>query len=230
MVKDFELGVGCQGSGYACSNSNNCESVSDFCIKRGDTRPSFRVSVEDCDGVVDLTDENLVLDASMWFRAKLKSDLSSVSSTVSFADNLGFNQVLVGDIVVVDRPRNPEKMLVLSIDEASKTVTVERGYDSTVAESWPKGNPLRIFRFIDHPAEIHSVFEEREAVDGSFSEELSDTFMVFDWQLNHTSMPGCYLLEFKLTMMDGESISWVKRTPLSKEGFAINIMESPAVN
>jgi hypothetical protein len=227
MVKDFELGVGCRKNQPSCSGG--CESTPDFCIKRGDTRPSFKVSVEDCDGVVNLSDENLVLEASMWFKTKLKSDITSSSSTISFADNVGFNQILVGDIMVVDRPRNPEKMLVLSVDESSKTVVVERAYDSTVAESWFKGNALRVFRFIDQPAEIHSVFEERESVDGSVSEELSDTFMVFNWDLSHTSMPGCYWLEFKLTMMDDESISWIKRTPISKEGFLINIVES-AVN
>ena len=40
-------------------------------------------------------------------------------------------------------------------------------------------------------------------------------------------MPGCYMFEFKLTMMSGSSISWVKKTPLDREGFLINIVDSP---
>lgn len=226
-MKDFEIGVGCGQSVSGCANSD-CESAPDFCIKRGDTRPVFKVSVEDCDGVVDLTDENLVLEASMWFKARLKSSMTSSSSEVSFADNLGFNQVSVGDVITTDRTRNPEKMLVLSIDEGSKTIVVQRGYESTSPDDWSKGTGLRIFRFADQPAEIQSVFEERENLDGTIVEELSDTFMAFSWDVAHTSMPGCYWLEFKLTMMDGASISWVKRTPSSKEGFVIRIVDSPS--
>ena len=226
-MNNFEIGVGCGNAKSGCSGSG-CEFTPDFCIKRGDSRPSLRVSVEDCEGVVDLTDENLVLEASMWFKAKLKSDLAPSSSSISFADNIGFNQVSVGDIIVTDRPRNPEKMLVSSINESAKTISVQRGYDSTTADSWPKGSLLRIFRFVDEPAEIHSVLEDVEGLDGVVSEQLSGTYMVFNWGLNHTALPGCYFLEFKLTMMDGTSVSWVKKTPLSREGFVISIVDSPS--
>lgn len=226
-MKDFETGVGCGQAPSGCSNSN-CESAPDFCIKRWDTRPSFRVSVEDCDGVVDLTDENLVLDASMWFKARLKTGITSSSSQILFADNVGFNQVSVGDIILTDRARNPEKMLVSSIDEESGTISVQRGYGATAPDKWAKGTTLRIFKFTDQPAEIESVFEQKEGLDGVVVEELSDTFMVFNWDSGHTSMPGCYWLEFKLTMMDGASIAWTKRTPLSREGFVINIVDSPS--
>lgn len=222
---NFETGVGCSKNTPSCSG-NDCESTPDFCIKRGDTKPSFKVSVEDCEGVADLTDENLVLEASMWFRSKLKSAVDSSVTALSFADNLGFDQLAVGDTIVMDRPRNPERMLVTGIDESSKTLTVDRGIDSS-PDSWPKGAPLRVFRFQDQPAEIQSFFDEAERLDGTVSEELSDTFMVFNWHAAHTSMPGCYLLEFKLIMMDGSSISWTKKTPLAREGFVISVVDSP---
>lgn len=225
-MQNFELGVGCSNSGSNCSGSN-CSSVPDFCIKRGDSKPSFKVSIEDCDGVVDLTDQNLILEANMWFDAKLKSSISSSSTSITFADNIGFDQVQIGDVILTGRSRNPEKMLVTAIDESLKTVTVERSYDLTTADSWPKGTILKVFRFIDHPAEIQSVFEEIENIDGSTTEELSDTFMVFNWTSEHTAIPGCYFLEFKLIMMEDSSISWTKKTPLSKEGFSINIVNSP---
>lgn len=224
-MRNFEVGVGC-GQGSSDCGSSNC-GPADFCIKRGDTRPSFKVSVEDCDGVVDLTDENLVLEASMWFKGKLKSALDSVSDSVSFADNLGFDQVSVGDVIVMDRARNPEKMLVVSIDESAKTVSVERAHLSSTAQDWPKGSGMRIFRFRDQPAQIESVFDQVSSVEGTISEQLVDTLMVLEWLPEHTSMPGCYWLEFRLTMMDGSEIEWTKKTPLSGEGFIISVVDSP---
>lgn len=226
-MRNFEVGVGCNQSTSGCSGSD-CASAPDFCIKRGDSKPSFKVSVEDCDGVVDLTDNNLVLEANMWFDAKLKVSLDPSSPHLSFADNSGFDQVMVGDVILTGRLRNPEKMLVVSIDESSKSIQVERGHQSTAADNWPKGTPLRIFRFFDQPAEIQSFFEEVEGLDGSVSEQLSDTFMVFNWSPSHTSLPGCYWLEFKLIMMEGTSILWTKKTPLSKDGFLIRIVDSPS--
>lgn len=224
---NFEVGVGCTQNLQGCKGGSTCDSTPDFCIKRGDTRPSFKVSVEDCDGVVDLTDENLVLEASMWFKSKLKLAVSSSETTLSFADNIGFDQVSVGDLIILDMPRNPEQMLVSSINESSKTIQVQRGYNSTSTSAWPKGNLLRVFRFIDLPAKIESVFEEISSLDGSTSEQLVDTFMVLDWEPPHTSLAGCYLLEFRLTMLDGSSISWTKKTPLSKEGFLVRVADSP---
>ena len=223
---NFQVGVGCGQNSSGCQGSD-CGSPPDFCIKRGDTRPSLKVSVEDCDGVVDLTDENLVLEASMWFKAKLKSALSPSETVLSFADNLGFDQVNVGDVILTDRPRSPERMLVTGINESAKTLTVERGHSSTDAQAWGRGSALRIFRIVDHPAQIESVFEQVESLDGTVSEELVDTFMVLDWQPEHTSLPGCYWIEFRLTMMDGTSIAWTKKMPLSSEGYLVRVVDSP---
>lgn len=223
---NFQVGVGCSQNSPGCQGSN-CESTPDFCIKRGDTRPAFKVSVEDCDGVVDLTDENLVLEANMWFKAKLKSALVSSATVLSFADNVGFDQANVGDVILMDRPRSPERMLVTGIDESARTLTVERGYASTDAQDWAKGSSLRVFRFVDHPAQIESVFEQAESLDGTVSEELADTFLVLEWSPEHTSLTGCYWLEFRLTMMDGSSIAWTKKMPLSSEGYLVRVVNSP---
>jgi hypothetical protein len=185
----------------------------------------------DCDGIVDLTDENLILEANMWFEAKLKSAIDNVSTSFSFADNIGFNQVLVGDIIVTDRPRDPEHMLVTAIDETNKSITVQRSYNATLSSSWPKGTILRIFRFMDAPGEIESVFEQVEKVDGSTEEELVDSFLVFNWESSHTSLAGCYFLEFKILMIaESGDISWTKRVPLSEQGFLISVIDSPTTN
>lgn len=224
-----DLGVGCGSSG-GCA-SNGCSRTPDFCIKRNDTRPSLKIAMTDCDGVVDLTDQNLILEANMWFEAKLKTTITNSSTVLVFADNIGFNQVLVGDIIIMDRPRDPEHMLVTDISESDKSITVQRAYNATVADSWSKGTTLRIFRFMDAPGEIESVFEQVEKVDGNSQEELVDTFLVFNWETSHTSLAGCYFLEFKILMVaDSGEISWTKRVPLSEQGFLISVIDSPTPN
>jgi hypothetical protein len=222
-----EVGVGCNPTQNRCQDSSGCPGTPDLCIKRHDGRPYFKVAVSDCDGVVDLTDENLVLEASMWFNAKLKANISPTDTDILFADSIGFNSVLVGDVISTNRPRNPEKMLVTSIDESSKSIIVERGYEGTTAQPWSKGDGLKIFRFRDQPAEIESVFSDLMQLDGTVTTELTDTFLVFKWSGNHTSLPGCYWLEFKLIMMSSGGVDWTKRFPLSGEGFLISVVDSP---
>lgn len=231
---NFESGVGCSAS-PSCDQNKNCPRNPDFCIKKNDTQPSFRVAITDCDGVVDLTDENLVLEASMWVNSKLKINMADSDTALSFADNIGFDQVNVGDIILVNRPRNPEKMLIVSIDEINKSLSVDRGYEGTVAQDWNKGTELKVFKFINAPAQIESVFSDIVSVDGSTVNELTDTFFVFNWTLPQTSLPGCFWLEFKLLKMNfsGSSstsgIEWVKSFPLS-EGFLINVLDSPVIS
>ena len=222
-----EIGVGCASNSGGCQNQNGCSDTPDFCIKRNDTRPSMKVSMEDCDGVVDLTDPSIILEASMWFLTKLKTQIDVSSVTFSFADNIGFDQVLVGDVIIMDRPRNPEFMLISSINEISKSVTVTRGHNSTTPQSWAQGSSLRVFRFKDEPGQIDSVFEDVFNLDGTTTNQLTETFLVFNWSGSQTSLPGCYFLEFKLLKIGGSSVEWTKRIPLSKEGYVISILDSP---
>lgn len=225
-----DLGVGCNSTG-GCNSLNGCPRTPDFCIKRNDTKPSLKISISDCDGVVDLTEENLVLEASMWFESKLKTNIEISTTIIQFADNIGFDQIYVGDIIIVSRPRNPERMLVAAIDETSKSITVQRGHSSSVAQAWPKGTSLKIFKFLDEPAEIESVFDDITQLDGSVQNELVETFMVFNWQTNHTNLAGCYWFEFKLIMMsDTGDIVWTKRTPMNENGFLVNIIDSSTPN
>lgn len=224
-----DLGVGCNSTSSECQGSKDCPGVPDLCIKRRDNRPSLKISMTDCDGVVDLSDENLVLEASMWFDAKLKSQMDESGTEFSFADNVGFDQIIEGDIVITGRARDPEKMLVTSINESARSVSVQRAHLGTNAQVWPKGTTLRVFRFIDQPGQIESVFDDVTQADGNTTNELTDTFLVFNWTENHTSMPGCYWLEFKLIMISPSTgqVEWTKRIPLSADGFVINIIDSP---
>ena len=203
MALNVELGIGCSSSS-SCVDLYGCPQgiQPDFCIKRHDTQPSFKISVDDCDGVVDLTDESLVLEASIWCNAKLKKSIDSQIDYISFADNIGFNQVMQDDIIIMDSVRRPEYMLVIGFDENNKLIRVQRGYSGTEVQSWSKGSSLRIFKAINAPAEIQSVFEDVEQTDGTtLKNQLTTTFLVLNWTPNLTCLPGCYWLEFKLMKM-----------------------------
>ena len=69
---------GCSKNVQGCPQTDGCIPgvCPDFMIKRHDTKPSFKILMEDCDGPMDLT--GLVLEASMWAKAKLKKDLLPV--------------------------------------------------------------------------------------------------------------------------------------------------------
>jgi hypothetical protein len=261
MALNVELGIGCSGSSSSCNDAYGCPQgiQPDFCIKRHDTQPSYKVSIDDCDGVIDLTDESLVLEASIWCNAKLKKNINDQIDYISFADNIGFNQVMQNDIVIMDRARGPEYMLVTGFDENNKLIRVQRGYNGTQIQSWSKGSSLRIFRAINAPAEIQSVFEDITQEDGTISNQLTSTFLVFNWDSATTCLPGCYWLEFKLMKMQpisfapivksdisnisfipyepedlgcglGVDVEWVRRFPSQGEGFLIKINDTPTNN
>jgi hypothetical protein len=229
MMKS-DLGISCSSSQKGCADVSGCpvDKSADFCIKRNDTSPHFRIALEDCDGVVSLKDDRYVLQVNIWVKTKLKNDILDSDTEISFADNIGFYQIIENDIIMMDRPRNSEKMRVLGFNEENKTIIVERGFDDTIAQSWKKGSVLRIFRIIDGDAELESVYEDLQKEDGTISNELTDTFLVFKWINQTTSLAGCYWLEFKLIELNEEltEVLSVRRFPSTEEGFLIKILDS----
>lgn len=231
MNNNYNLGIGCSNSND-CIDSLGCpEGVQpNFCIKRNDTLPTFKMNLEDCDGVVEL--EGIYeLEVNMWVSSKLKKTITDSETTISLADNIGFEQIKENDILIMNRPRNPEKMLILGFNEDEKTISVTRGYDGTNAQSWQKGSDLRIFRLLDAEGYIESIYEDVEKEDGSVVEELSSTFLAFDWNQNATSLPGCYWMQLKLLELDSNNLSNVlstRRFPSTGEGFLIRIEDSVA--
>ncbi len=174
----------------------------DFQIKRHDTMPPFRVAVDDCDGALDLSDPTLVLEASMWAKAKFRKDVGKTDTYFAFADNIGFEQVMVNDIIVMDRVRLPEHMLVTGFDETNKLIQVQRGYHGTPTSTWKKGSGLRIFRVLNGTGSIQLIRQDVIDVTGvTLKDQLTDTFLVYDWKSNDTCLPGCYWFEFKLLKM-----------------------------
>lgn len=241
-----------------CSPTDGCPEgqCPDITLRRNDTRPAFRVKIEDCDGPMDLTD--LVLEASMWAKGKFKRAIDAEIEYFGLADEIGFEQIMVGDIIIVDRPRLPEKMLVLAFDETNKLVRVQRGYHGTTPQSWKKGTPIRIMKFMGATAQTEMVYQDIIQIDGTTAtDQLTDSFFIYEWGENDTCLPGCYWLEFKLLKMTEEvsvsaladdditpsftdpnltpsdfgcglpsGVEWIRRFPL-EEGFLVRIVDSP---
>ncbi len=171
----------------------------DLVIRRHDVRPPLKVSVEDCDGPMDLT--GLVLEATMWAKGRFKKIIHPADNYFALADNIGFEQIMVGDIIVVDRPRSPEKMLVVGFDEVNYLVEVERGHAGTTPQVWRKGTRVRIIKFWGASGQTHMVYQDVIQVDGTTANQLTDSLLVYEWGPTDTCLPGCYFLEFKLLKM-----------------------------
>ncbi len=230
-----------------CSSGSNCSKdgcppgvCPDFTIKRHDTRPPFKVNITEDDGPLDLT--GLVLEANMWINTKLKKDVAADDTNLAFADNIGFEQVLVGDIIVMSRVRSPEQMLITGFDEDNKLIQVERGYNGTTAGAYKKGTKMKAFRFMSQPAVTEMLYDNIEQIDGTtLCDQLTDSLLVYEWTANDTCVPGCFWLEFKLLSMlseivvpsstpvcfSGVGVDWVRRFPNCDDGFLIKICDTP---
>ena len=242
-----------------CADLTGCpEGVCpDFIIRRHDTKPAFKVQVEDCDGPLDLT--NLVLEAALWAKAKIKTAITAEATYFGFADNIGFDQVMVGDIIIFDRPRLPEKMLVVAFDETNKLIQVQRGYHGTTPQAWKKGSSVRIMKFQGVAAQTEMLYQDILQLDGTVAtDQLVTSFLIYEWNQNDTCLPGCYYLEFKLLKMAeeeevsvqaveeiipsftdpnltpsdfgcglGSGVEWVRRFPVNAEGFLVSVTDSP---
>jgi hypothetical protein len=157
----------------------------------------FKVEISDCDGPLDLTD--LVLEATMWAKGKVKTALQPTDTFFGFADNIGFQQIMVGDVILVDQIRLPEQMLVVGFDEVNRLVEVQRGYRGTTPQPIKKGTPVRIIKFMGATAQTEMIFQDVLNIDGTTTPNvLTDSFFIYAWGPNDTCLPGCYYLEFKL--------------------------------
>lgn len=198
---NLKTGSGC-GSQSTCLSKDGCppDRCPDFTIRRHDTRPSLKVAVEDCDGSMDL--RGLVVEVNMWALAKLKSAIDVDDTYFRLADDVGFEQVMLGDIIVMDRVRMPEYMLVTGFDETNKLVEVQRGYHGTTPCAWPKANSMRIFRVMNAPAQSEIEVEDVQQVDGTKEKDvIVGSYLIYEWQPEDTCLPGCYWLEFKVLKM-----------------------------
>lgn len=246
--------MACTSNTSGCVDQYNCAggSCPDFKIRRNDTKPELKVKIQDCDGPLDLTD--LVLEASMWANGRLKSAMSDSIDYLSLADNIGFNQIMIDDVIIVSGPRQTEHMLVVAFDEKNRYVNVHRGYHGTTPQAWSKGQQVKIIKFMNSQANTEMVLQDTLNLDGTTTKDvLVDSYFVYPWKGSDTCLPGCYFLEFKLMKMvvpvrvDAASetpsfsdpslidyhcglpggIEWIRRFPVDSEGYTIKIYDSP---
>jgi len=223
-----------------CSGLTTCY---DFIIKRHDAIPEFKLEITDCDEPINLT--NLISEASMWSCAKLKSNITDDQTTIQFADNIGFDQILINTIIQVGLGRNFERMNVIGFDEEKKEIYVERGYKSTTPFPWKKGASLRLLRFLNNPAITEMTFEDIANTDGTISKnQLVHSFLIYRWNPEDTCLAGSFFFEFKLLKMFdlgtsqppipsyspcdwGHGVQWTRSFPIDKDGFVIQVYNSP---
>jgi hypothetical protein len=162
----------------------------------------------------------------MWADAKIRWPIQKDSTELALADNIGYDQILVGDIIVVDRVRSTEYMLVVGFDEGNRLVKVSRGYNASVPSAWPKGQRIKIFRVMNGQAEIELHRDDIRKEDGTLDKNrLVDSYLVYEWTPNSTCVPGCYWLEFKLLKM-GDII--VDEAPTISPAFTISHARIPS--
>lgn len=216
-MQGVQTGTSCYGRvASVCQDAFGCPPnvCPDFTIKRHDTKPPLKVAVEDCEGALDLTDEDLVVEVNMWAKGKLKSALTVDSTYFALADNIGFNQIMLGDIVIIEQVRSPEHLLVTGFDEANKFVRVQRGYNGTQISPWRKGQSLKIFRVLGGVAEVELARQDIIKIDGTTeSNVLVESRLVYEWTPESTCVPGCFWLEFKLLKMEAVVSAMTDVTP-----------------
>jgi len=196
----------------------------DFQIKRHDTKPSLKVNIKDCGDPIDLTD--VVVEVSMWANAKFKTVVATDDTYFKLADNIGFNQVLINDIIIVsDQIRAPEQMLVTGFDEEDFQIRVERGYHGTDVRSYKKGTKIKIFRMLNSVGGTELVLSDVLQVDGTTETDvLTESNITYDWLPQDTCLPGCYYLEFKLLKMTSVGMSMAPlylNTPSATPSFSM---------
>jgi hypothetical protein len=226
-----------------CSDNQLCY---DFIIKRHDNIPEFKLEIDDCGDPIDLT--GLIAEASMWSESKLKANITDSQASIQLADNVGFEQILVGTIIQAGLGRNFERMVVSGFDESSKTIQVERGVASTTPFAWKKGTNLRLIRFLSSSAGTEMIYENITQFDGTVKENvLTHSNLIYKWKPEDTCLAGCFFFEFKLLklleLLDpsvipsnipsynpcdlGYGVEWTRRFPVSKNGFIIQVFNSP---
>lgn len=169
----------------------------------------------------------------MWMRGKMARAMAADDTVLHLAGNIGYNQIAVGDMLLVDRPRSAEQMLVVGFDESAMTVTIERGYNETTPAAYKRGTAFRGFRTLNAVGSTEMVRQDIVRVDGTTDEQvLTESSIIYEWSQSDTAMPGCFLLELKIIKLDDEGAAeWVKRYPDDgREGYLIKIVDSPTAD
>lgn len=204
----------------------NCNNYTyDFVIKRNSTQPSIRLKIYDCDmSPIDLTNKEIT--ANMWANAKLKKDISDTDIEILLADNIGINTVVPEDILLLKSSSNHELVQVTEI--LDNIITVDRGYFDTTAINWKKGTNIKIIKIMNSSATYDMVREDVIKLNGTVEQNvLVESYLVYNWFLDDTRVPGEYYFEFKVLEKDeNDEIISSRKYPEEKEGILVNILDN----
>jgi len=204
----------------ACADSKY-----DFIIKRNSTQPSLRLKVYDCDwSPIDLS--KFEITASMWANAKLKKDINDSDFEILLANNVGLSAVVPGDVILLKNTGTHELVQVASI--VNNAVMVTRGYFETTSTSWKKGTSIKIIKIMNSGATHDLVKEDVMKLDGTKElNVLVESYLVYNWFVDDTRVPGEYYLEFKVIERNAQDeIISSRKYPSEKEGIYLNILDN----
>jgi len=204
----------------ACADSKY-----DFIIKRNSTQPSLRLKVYDCDwSPIDLS--KFEITASMWANAKLKKDINDSDFEILLANNVGLSAVVPGDVILLKNTGTHELVQVASI--VNNAVMVTRGYFETTSTSWKKGTSIKIIKIMNSGATYDLVKEDVMKLDGTKElNVLVESYLVYNWFVDDTRVPGEYYLEFKVIERNAQDeIISSRKYPSEKEGIYLNILDN----
>lgn len=196
------------------------ESNFDYIIKKNDTKPFIKYKIQDCDDT-DLTEDNLVVTASMWASSTLKNKIKINDTTLELKNNYNLEAVSSGDYLLVKKFNFSENMLVASLDNT--LIAVERAQLGSDAIDFDRGNQIKIIKFYEVEAEKELEYNTQLNINGEQTSELSSQSLVYTWSEGDTSSPGIFFLEFKVSKVVGSETLWTKKYPSNKEGISIKI-------
>jgi hypothetical protein len=204
----------------------NCKKYEyDFIIKRNSTQPSVRLKIYDCDrSPIDLTGKEIT--TSMWADAKLKKDIDESEFEILLADNIGLNSVIPDDVILIKNNSSHELMQVSTI--VDNRIMVTRGYFSTTPNSWKKGANIKIIKIMNSSATYDLVREDVIKLNGTVEKNvLVESYLVYNWFLDDTRVPGDYYLEFKvIERNENDEIISSRKYPEEKEGIFVSILDN----
>lgn len=203
------------GCGNESSQDGQRSNGYNFIIHRHDTCPSMVVEVKgDGREWVDMVGWSVI--ATLFSISKIVADIGTdIGDTVVSLDNtLG---VHAGDIVRVESPDGREKMQVVSVDRASDSIIVVRGYDGTQIISHLMDTVVYAIKASDIPVEIEMTYEN-EGVDADYAivtlphgssggvtqlpsevTRLTKAVLKVNWRSFDTAQVGSYYLQIELS-------------------------------
>ncbi len=192
----------------------------DYTIKKNDTKPFIKYTIESCDDT-DLTEENLIITASMWADSNLKNKITTTDNYFELKNNYNLEAIKEEDYILIKKFNSSEYMLVESIDETK--INIQRAQLDSNAQNWSKNNEIKIIKFYEVEAEVDIEYNTSLNVNGEEETSASSQNLVYKWRDGDTSSPGVFFLEFKVSKIDGDQVLWTKKLPSHKEGISIKI-------